>query len=478
MMRLVFALGFLCFGVLQHSARAETFQFNHEHVLGTSLQLTVDVPDQITARKIERAALSEIDRLNSVLSSYDAASEFSKWQRAKNPTQVSCDLAAVLRRAEHWRMATAGAFDVRAISGASVSTSSEQAPYRVSTTNETTRLDSASISLDAIAKGYILDSVSEKVCKQFDTLSGFTINIGGDIRTCGDAPLTVGVTDPFAASENDPSLVQFLVEGNAGVATSGGYRRGHLNAGERQSHIIDPRSGQSVSEVASVTVIAPNATDADASATAVSVLGASDGIKLIEGLDGYHCLVVLNDGQVLASSNWPSTESDVLVAMQSDEEKPGLIVDFKLNRPRGGRYRRPYVAVWLEDEDGYPVKTALLWLQTDQPGPRWHRDLTRWYRNDRMRKVVEKKNMIGTISGATRGPGEYQARFDGTDNEGNKLSDGKYTLCLEVAREHGTYQIIREPVVLDGKPIAAKELKSNVEMSAVKFRYVPVSDAE
>ena len=151
-------------------------------------------------------------------------------------------------------------------------------------------------------------------------------------------------------------------------------------------------------------------------------------------------------------------------------------MNFTLNRPNGSRYRRPYVAIWLEDSDGFPVKTALLWLQVEQPGPRWHRDLTRWYRNDRMRKVVEKTNMIGTISGATRGPGEYQARFDGTDNEGNKLENGKYTLCLEVAREHGTYQIIREPIALDGNPIAKKSLKSNIELSSVNIEYVPIAD--
>ncbi|HCO26668.1 MAG TPA: hypothetical protein DIT97_27990, partial [Gimesia maris] len=86
----------------------------------------------------------------------------------------------------------------------------------------------------------------------------------------------------------------------------------------------------------------------------------------------------------------------------NEKSTAGLNVDFTLKRPEGGRYRRPYVAVWLEDEDGFPVKTALLWMQTKQPGPRWHRDLTRWYRNDRFRKLAENKELIGTISAATR----------------------------------------------------------------------------
>ncbi|HBE69739.1 MAG TPA: hypothetical protein DDW52_16460, partial [Planctomycetaceae bacterium] len=146
-------------------------------------------------------------------------------------------------------------------------------------------------------------------------------------------------------------------------------------------------------------------------------------------------------------------------------------------RPKGSRYRRPYVAIWLEDAEGFPVKTAILWIQTEQPGPRWHRDLTRWYRNNRMRKAVEKEKLIGTISSATRGAGEYQAVFDGTDNAGKKLPSGTYTLCLEVAREHGTYQLIREKVKLDGSAIAKQELKGNIEMSKVAYQYLPNKSA-
>ena len=112
-------------------------------------------------------------------------------------------------------------------------------------------------------------------------------------------------------------------------------------------------------------------------------------------------------------------------------------------------------------------------MQTEQPGPRWHRDLTRWYRYDRLRKVVEEKDLIDTIAGATRGPGEYQARFDGTDNLGKSLPHGQYTLYIEVAREHGTYQLIRQPVELTAKPIDEQKLKDNVEVSQAAFYYIP-----
>ena len=95
-----------------------------------------------------------------------------------------------------------------------------------------------------------------------------------------------------------------------------------------------------------------------------------------------------------------------------------------------------------------------------------------------MRKVVEQSELIGTISGATRGPGEYKARFDGTDNDGKPLPDGDYVLCLEVAREHGTYQIIREPLELNGAAIAEKSLKSNIEVSSAAYKYEPPVDVQ
>lgn len=166
------------------------------------------------------------------------------------------------------------------------------------------------------------------------------------------------------------------------------------------------------------------------------------------------------------TTNQPSAKSSI---------EPGLHVWFKLERPGGSRYRKPYLAVWLEDEDGFPVKTATLWWQTEQPGPRWHRDLTRWYRNNRMRRIVEKTNLVDGISGATRGPGEYETHFDGTDNSGQPLPSGKYMLCLEAARENGTYKIIRQPISWGADAISRTDLDGNIEIAQAAFEFRPIA---
>ncbi len=164
-----------------------------------------------------------------------------------------------------------------------------------------------------------------------------------------------------------------------------------------------------------------------------------------------------------------------VAATKRKNDAAGLHVWFSIERPEGRRYRRPYLAVWLEDADGFPVKTGALWVQTDQPGPRWHRDLTRWFRNDRMRKVVEKTDLIDGvdgISGPTRGPGKYEVHFDGTDNAGDTLPTGVYTLCLEAAREHGTYKIIREKFEWGSKSLEKKSLKGNLEIPVASYEFV------
>lgn len=110
-------------------------------------------------------------------------------------------------------------------------------------------------------------------------------------------------------------------------------------------------------------------------------------------------------------------------------------------------------------------------MMTNNPGPRWHRDLRQWYENDRMRLLVEDANLISGvdgISGATRSPGKYKVAWDGNDNAGKPLDPGKYTLFVESAREHGRYQLTKGEIVLDGQPFK-KDLKGNAEIKAVSI---------
>lgn len=510
-------------GFVGNTVQADEYVTHHEHVLGTSLELRIEAASSDAASRIENFALSEIDRLAKVFSRHDDTSELMRWQRGElSGTQLSTELVEVLTAAEEWRVRTGGAFDIRAgaliplwkqaeatqqlptlAARTAITMALREAPWTAAFPQQLARTDRLPLSLDAIAKGYILDSVTEATTRQFPNVSSMTIQIGGDLRKIGEAPLPLAIANPRDAGEGARPIDQWVSRTPVAMATSGGYRRFFEIQGRRYSHIFDPRTGFPAQGLSSVSVIAPTAMEADAAATSVSVLGAVDGLRLVESLPGYECLIQTSDGQVITSSKWPGTvrresgngsrepagmpELALLEdpkpanpETQPAEEAPkaGLTVDFTIARAGGGgRYRRPYVAVWLEDQDGFPVKTAVLWIMTEGPGPRWHRDLTRWYRNDRVRLLAEDKELIGTVSSPTRGPGEYQTRFEGVDNDGKPLAPGKYTLCIEAAREHGTYQIIKETIDLGAQPIAKKALKGNTEVSAAAFQYLPFQPA-
>ncbi len=501
---------------------AERYVFEHEFVLGTSLQIQVDAETSAAAADAETRVLAEIDRLAAIFSSYDAGSEFSRWQATlAEPVAVSPELLRVLAASDRWRELSHGAFNPssrtasnlwkQAGQNAHTPTAEElaaavrqmQSPqWSLDPASGTaTRLSSGPLTLDAIAKGTILDAaasagLSSRTSRGNNVVRGVIVNIGGDLKVAGDLVTPVQITNPLADAVNAAPLCSIYVH-NQGIATSGGYRRGFDVAGKRASHILDPRTAQPVDHLASVTVVAADAETADALATTFSVLSIEETKTLAGSLQDVEFLLVTRDGQQISSQGWAELQQPKLfrltdatqVAKPSQPaafaavaaEKPlELVVDFELASDTGARYRRPYVAVWLEDADGYPVKTAVLWMTTRQPGPRWHRDLLRWYRKDRTRKVADQKDLIGVISEATRGPGQYKAVFDGTDDAGDALPPGKYTLFIEVAREHGTYQIISHPVELGSKPVARTKLKSNAEIksAAVEYREPTTTDGK
>jgi hypothetical protein len=106
----------------------------------------------------------------------------------------------------------------------------------------------------------------------------------------------------------------------------------------------------------------------------------------------------------------------------------------------------------------------------DNPGPRWHRDLRRWYSSDQVRQLVDDTKLIGTISKPSRNPGKYKVSWDGTDDQGQLLKDGAYTLYIEAAREHGTYQLMKQAIQLGGENYQ-HALKGNVEIGSASVTY-------
>ncbi|MFL5620766.1 MAG: DUF2271 domain-containing protein [Gemmatimonadaceae bacterium] len=158
------------------------------------------------------------------------------------------------------------------------------------------------------------------------------------------------------------------------------------------------------------------------------------------------------------------------VAAPKWDDRFELAVDLEIAPQQGYRYHRPYVAVWVEDAGGHPVRTLSAWVNTSGRGPRYIRELRRWFSMERDQEDAGGPNLIATVSSATRLPGQYTLTWNGRDDRGNVVDQGGYRVLIEAAREHGTYQLMQQDLTLGTKPVAA-DLGSNEEIGRARVEY-------
>jgi FAD:protein FMN transferase len=466
-----------------------------ENVLGTSLELKFAVASDNEAARAEATALAEIERLNHILSGYERESEFNRWLRSSGqPAPVSPELFEALSLFDQWRARTSGALDPaaqvvselwrRAATEHRTPSADElqaavatvaQPHYRLDAAARTaTRLDNAPLILNSFVKSYIVNRAADAVMRAV-RLDGLVINIGGDLVARGSLAEDVRVADPKADAENDEPLARLLIR-NRAVATSGNYRRGVEINGRWYSHIVDPRTALPVDHVISATVVAPQAADAGALATAFCVLTPEESLRLAASLPEVECLLITKNGERVESKGWHALEAPpaphagpiaapTAEAPQAWDQSFELIINLELARIEG-RYRRPYVAVWIEDKDRFPARTLALWYQK----PRWLPDLKAWSRANRLRGMAGNTDLTGSVSSATRPAGKYTLKWDGKDSQGNLVKSGKYTVFIEAAREHGTHQLMRQEIDFNGEP-KQFNLPGNVEIVSASLDY-------
>lgn len=140
------------------------------------------------------------------------------------------------------------------------------------------------IDLGGIAKGYAIDAAIHTL--RTYGITRVLVDAGGDVGV-GDPPpdadaWKIAVVSP--ADENQSA--EFLYVSNCGLANSGDLSQFLEIDGVRYSHLVDPKTGHGLTHRATVSVTAPTAVEADALASAVSVLGPVLGISLVETLPG------------------------------------------------------------------------------------------------------------------------------------------------------------------------------------------------
>ncbi|HWC96922.1 MAG TPA: DUF2271 domain-containing protein [Candidatus Sulfopaludibacter sp.] len=479
-------------GTHTKSAPWQSAQF--ENVLGTSMEIKLVAANSAARDRAETAAMNEIKRLNAILSGYDAASEFSRWAHSENrAVRVSPELMEVLKLWDNWRERTGGALNPAAEavsqvwkqaqtaghlpSAAAMASAAKAAGQPQWTLDEksgtATRLTATPLMLNSFTKSYIIDRAAAAVL-QVPGVSAVVLNIGGDLAVRGNSSDLVGVADPRADAENGRPIATLDI-GNRAVATSGDYRRGFDIAGKHYSHIVDPLTGQTAEGVIGATVVADKAVDAGALATAFCVLTPAESRKLAASVPGVEYMLVAKSGARVVSAGWNAMLAQVAPVRkvstspaEGGQWNPGyeLTVNFELPQAQGFGARRPYVAVWIEDKDHFPVRTLGVWFDKT----RWLNELRAWYRDDRLRAMSEGNEILGSVTSATRSPGKYSFKWDGNDNSGKPVKAGQYTVMIEAAREHGGYSLLHREMNFDGEPAKA-QLPADVEMGAVSLDY-------
>jgi thiamine biosynthesis lipoprotein len=474
-----------------------------ENILGTSFDLKVVAPSYDVARQAETAALAEISRLSAILSSYQPDSEFSNWVATSGEAiPVSTDLLAVLAGFDHWRAQTGGVINAAA---EAINQLWQRAARSETVPSESDRTDAVSavqqqhwlldveaqtashltdtpLRLHTFAKSYIMDRAANRALA-VPGVAGVVVNIGGDLVVRGNRTESVAIADPRADAENEKPLAWLTIQDRA-VATSGNYRRGVLVDGVWQSHIVDPRTGNPAHEVISATVVHPDASTAGALATAFNVLTPADSVQLAATFPDTDYLIVTREGPKLTSPGWNQLVQPVSNAASSvpagatnpvttvrlmtisplkdklwnaDQE---LLISLELSQIEG-RSHRPFVAIWIEDEKHVPVRQIALWYNK----PRWLRELRDW-NNTQQNSSFD----ATSLASATRSPGSYTLKWDGKNDQGQYVKQGKYTVCIEAAREHGTHQFMEQTMDFNGK-FKQQTLNGNVEIANAALDY-------
>ena len=485
------------------STRGKLYVFNHENVLGTSLELKIIAASPAQSEHAEQAALAEIDRESRILSSWDANSEFSQWVRTSGePVRVSPELFEILNLFDEWRDRTHGVLDAsaetitrvwkNAAAEKRVPTDAEiraavasvrRVHWKLDPVNQTaTHTSDAPLALNSFVKSYIAGRAADAALG-VSGAQATVVNIGGDLVVRGEWSEPVDVADPKSDAENGAPIAHLVIR-NRAVATSGDYRRGVEIRGRHYSHIVDPRTGMPADDIISSTVVARTPADAGALATSFSVLTPEESARLAETIPGTEYMLVKKNGEVITSSGWSSlvapassqtaavrhAASFQTVAAQSGasmwNNKYELTVTIELSLIEGFRTKRPYVAVWIEDEKHAPVRTIVLWFAKYK----YLSELHAWSRDENTRSISEDTHIMNSVSSATRPPGKYTFKWDGRDDFGKPVKAGTYTVLIEAAREHGTYQLMHQEMDFNGTP-KQFQLPGGVEIASASVDY-------
>jgi thiamine biosynthesis lipoprotein len=292
--------------------------------LGTKVSLLVLHADAGVAQQALAEAMAEIQAVDALMTLYREDSQIARLNRTGRLSRPDPRVVEVLSYANGLSARSGGAFDVTvqplwlAYSAASERgglPSSEAVAdartlvdwRRVRVSDDEIRLEQPgmAVTLNGVAQGYAADRALAALRRhgvehalidagEFDTLG----------RKANNAPWTLGIRDPRDA---DALAARLTVDARA-LATSGDYET-FFTPDFLHHHIFDPATGDSPTTLSSVSVLAPNALQADGLSTAFMVLGVERSLALAAALPGVDALLIGKDGRHWRTPGLPEATS-------------------------------------------------------------------------------------------------------------------------------------------------------------------------
>ena len=259
----------------------------HGDAMGSTYSVVLYGNSQAEMRAAIDTAFAEVARLDSLLSNYQAESEWSEMNRraAEAPVRVSLELFQLLAKCMTISRESEGAFDIAVgplmklwgfykgsghlPSRSEVADVMPKVGWRhvaLDTENRTVRFDCAGVELDpgGIGKGYAVDCMVE-VLRRRGFENALVTASDSTMFGMGAPPeeprgWRVGIKDP----RNRRRTVDEVFLKDMSLSTSGSTEKFFRAEGRVYSHIMDPRTGFPAEANGSVSVLAPHATDSEA----------------------------------------------------------------------------------------------------------------------------------------------------------------------------------------------------------------------
>jgi thiamine biosynthesis lipoprotein len=314
----------LMLAAIQPTAMAQ-WQKQQRDIMGTRISVELWDDNNMHGADCGERVFAEMHRIDALMSSYRESSEVSRINNnaASGAVEISAEMHDLIQRSIHFSKISGGAFDITYASvgyaydyrqhlkpsdeviaqklGAIDYRHIELDDRHVHFTDSAVRID-----LGGIAKGYAVDRAIDilRACG----ISRAMVSAGGDSRIIGDhdgRPWMIGIRHPRKAE----GIALRLPLSDSAFSTSGDYERYFIDDGERVHHIINPATGRSAGASWSASVIGPDAMTTDALSTTLFILGATEGLALIESIEGYDAIIIDSSGRVHYSSGFEDPAS-------------------------------------------------------------------------------------------------------------------------------------------------------------------------